>query len=66
MHFQFAEATRAVDEGRVIDQTGAPLHWQPADHVAAITNRARAWFAGDRYQQHVAHIVETTRFRVVD
>lgn len=60
-----AEATRAVDEGRVVDTDGLPVEWKPAPQVAPITNRARAWFATDAYQAEVQRTLEATRHRVV-
>lgn len=57
-----AEASVAVDQGRVRDAKGKPLVWQAHDQVAPITGRVRAWFGSDAYRSAARRAREEARF----
>jgi hypothetical protein len=59
-----AEATAAVDCGRVVDESGAPCTWEPAPQVAPITNRVRHWFASEEYRSAAANAHDQAHFVV--
>ena len=59
-----AEATRAVDEGRVIDATGQVLEWQGVPQVMPITLQVLTWFDSPAYRDTVARTREANRFTV--
>ena len=50
-----AEATRAVDEGRVVDaRTGEPFTWRPVPMVLPVTESLRDRVEGEEYERQVA------------
>lgn len=57
-----AEATLAVDEGRVLDAEGQPVKWQGVPQVMPITLQVMTWFDSPEYQDAVASARETNRF----
>ena len=59
-----AEATRAVDEGRVVDAEGRPVKWQGVPQVMPITLRVMTWFDSPEYKDAVASAREADRFTV--
>ena len=59
-----AEATRAVDEGRVIDATGQALKWEGVPQVMPITLQVLTWFDSPAYRDTVARVREANRFSV--
>jgi acetoin utilization deacetylase AcuC-like enzyme len=60
-----AEATRAVDERRVVDAaTGEPFTWQPMPMVVPVTDRLRALADGEEYESKVAAEAAKLSFRL--
>lgn len=50
-----AEATRAVDEGRVVDaRTGEPFTWRPVPMVLPVADSLRDRVEGEEYERQVA------------
>ncbi|HEX7182310.1 MAG TPA: hypothetical protein VF756_10730 [Thermoanaerobaculia bacterium] len=50
-----AEASRAVAEGRVIDErTGRPFEWKPMPLVLPVTDRLREKVTGEEYERRMA------------
>ena len=60
-----AAATRAVDEGRVIDAGGQVLEWRGVPQVMPITLQVLTWFDSPEYQDAVAKSRDANRFEVV-
>jgi len=60
-----AVATRAVDEGRVIDAAGRALRWEGSPQVMPITLQVLTWFDSPGYQETVARTREENRFEIV-
>jgi len=63
-HLPLARATEAVDAGLVCAADGEVVIWQAQPQVAAITNRARAWFADDGYREQRDRAFALARFRL--
>lgn len=62
-----AEASRAVDEGRVVDAgTGAPVRWEGVPVVIPVSKRLEEMVFGDAYEAEVAATLETLDFRLLD
>jgi acetoin utilization deacetylase AcuC-like enzyme len=60
-----AEATRAVDERRVVDAgTGEPFTWQPMPMVVPVSERLRALAEGEEYEGKVAEEAAKRAFRL--
>jgi acetoin utilization deacetylase AcuC-like enzyme len=60
-----AEATRAVAEGRVVDEsTGRPAEWLPIPSVVPVSERLKALVTGPIYEEEVAREVSRHRFRL--
>ncbi len=60
-----AEATRAVDEGRVIDEhSGEVFTWIPAPMVIPVTERLRSLVQSEEYERAVAAHTTDTSFRL--
>lgn len=53
-HLPLAEATRAVDEGRVVDNaTGETVHWHPMHMALPISEKLREHLRSDDYEARV-------------
>jgi acetoin utilization deacetylase AcuC-like enzyme len=60
-----SEATRAVDEKRVVDaRTGEPFVWRPMPMVMPVTDRLRVLVEGEEYEGKVAAEAERHAFRL--
>ncbi len=59
-----AEATQAVDEGRVIDAEGRPVKWQGVPQVMPITLQVMTWFDSPEYKDAVARTRDAGHFSV--
>ena len=59
-------ATRAVDDGRVIDDAGEPVAWRGLPQVMPITLQVHTWLDSTQYRESVDRTREACRFRVVD
>jgi acetoin utilization deacetylase AcuC-like enzyme len=60
-----SEASRAVGEGRVIDErTGRPLVWPAAPMVYPLTDPLREQVSGDAYEARVAEALAGLSFRL--
>ncbi len=59
-----AAATRAVDDGRVLDAAGEPLSWQGLPQVMPITLQVRTWLDSPEYRESVAGTTESEHFTV--
>jgi acetoin utilization deacetylase AcuC-like enzyme len=60
-----ADATRAVDERRVVDAaTGEPFTWQPMPMVVPVSDRLRALADGEEYERKVAEEAAKLSFRL--
>lgn len=60
-----AEASRAVGEGRVIDErTGAPFEWKPMPMVLPVTERMREKVTGEDYERRMAEAAAGYAFRM--
>ncbi len=59
-----AAATRAVDEGRVVDADGRAVKWQGVPQVMPITLQVMTWFDSPEYQDAVAGALEANRFTI--
>lgn len=57
-----AAATRAVDEGRVIDATGQALEWRGVPQVMPITLQVLTWFDSTEYRDAVEKVGKACRF----
>jgi hypothetical protein len=55
-----------VEAGRVVDETGTPLDWEPGPQVLPVSQRARAWFESDAYRSELKRVRQTIRLRVLD
>ncbi len=60
------EATRAVAEGRVRDEQGRAVEWQPSPMVLAVTERLEKHVHGDDYEAALAEAAGRFRFRLLD
>ncbi len=60
-----AAATRAVDDGRVVNAAGDPVTWQGVPQVMPITLQVHTWFDSPEYQDAVAETREANRFTVL-
>lgn len=61
-----AEGTKAVAEGRVIDQgTGEPYAWEPAEMVLPVSHELRARMRGEEYNRAVDEARERSTFRLI-
>ncbi|HEX5005085.1 MAG TPA: histone deacetylase [Gemmatimonadales bacterium] len=59
------DASRAVEEGRVVDvRTGAPVAWEPASMVLPVSDRLRRLVEGDRYEQEVERALAALSYRL--
>lgn len=62
---RLVEATRAVEEGRVIDSaTGAPVPWEPAPMVIPVSVRLRDLVEGQAYEEALEQELGTLSFRL--
>jgi acetoin utilization deacetylase AcuC-like enzyme len=60
-----AEATRAVAEGRVIDEsTGEPAEWSPIPSVVSVSHRLKARVTGPAYGEEVEREAKRLRYRL--
>ena len=60
-----SEATRAVDEKRVVDdRTGEPFIWRPAPMVMPVTDRLRTLVESEEYERQVKAEAERHAFRI--
>jgi acetoin utilization deacetylase AcuC-like enzyme len=61
-----SEATKAVDDGRLVDaRTGQPAVWQPVATVLPVSERLQALVTGPEYESAVAEAAPRFSFRVV-
>lgn len=58
------EATRAVAEGRVRDEAGRPVEWEPSPMVLAVTERLEKHVHGDDYEAALAEAAGGYRFHL--
>lgn len=58
------EATRAVAEGRVRDEAGRPVEWEPSPMVLAVTERLDKHVHGDDYEAALSEAAGRFRFRL--
>jgi len=62
---RLVEATRAVEQGRVIDSaTGAPVPWEPAPMVIPVSARLRDLVEGQAYEEALERELATLSFRL--
>ncbi len=62
-----AEASAAVEEGRVVEaKTGAPLPWPVMPMVFPVTDRLRERVDGEKYQAEVEKAAADLAFRLVE
>jgi acetoin utilization deacetylase AcuC-like enzyme len=62
-----AEATRAVERGRVIDvETDEPLKWEVRAQVLPITLRLSSYFMSEEYRRVALEQRQRRRFRLLD
>jgi acetoin utilization deacetylase AcuC-like enzyme len=62
---RLVEATRAVEEGRVVDAaTGAVVEWEPAPMVIPVSQRLRELVEGPRYEAAVDEALATLSYRL--
>lgn len=62
---RLVDATRAVEEGRVIDAaTGAPLAWEPAPMVIPVSARLRALVEGPAYEDALDRELSQLSYRL--
>ncbi len=61
-----AEAARAVDEGRLVDGDGRPLHWVPAPMVLPWSERLKAILQGEDFERQVAAASAGLRYSLRD
>ncbi len=59
-----AEASWAVEEGRVLDEAGTAVRWQPAEMVAPLTPDLRGYLESDPYARALVEAREAARFRI--
>jgi acetoin utilization deacetylase AcuC-like enzyme len=60
-----AEATQAVAEGRVIDESrGRPAEWYPIPSVVPVSDRLKALVTGPAYEREVEREAAHLRFRL--
>jgi hypothetical protein len=60
-----AEATRAVDEGRVIDDSrGEAAEWSPIPAVVYVSERLKTLVTGPAYEKEVEHELARLHFRL--
>ncbi len=66
-NLNLAEATRAVECGRVIDvETGEPIKWEVRAQVLPITLRLSSYFMSDEYRRSVLEHRQRRSFRLRD
>ena len=64
---ELATATRAIEEGHVVDaQTGAPIAWDPGPMVLAVSAQLRERLEGPAYEASRASARAQASFRVVE
>ena len=62
-----AEGTKAVEEGRVIDEiTGGVYAWEPSEMVLPVSSELRARIRGEEYERAVEEAREGCSFRLSD
>lgn len=60
------EATRCVDEGRIVDEeTGEPFPWKPSPVVIPVSPRLKERFASEEFQGSLALAREGSHLRIV-
>jgi hypothetical protein len=60
-----AEATRAVAEGRVVDErTGEPAEWKPIPSVVPVSARLKTLVSGPEYEEEAAREARRLDFRL--
>ncbi|HUF79431.1 MAG TPA: histone deacetylase [Thermoanaerobaculia bacterium] len=60
-----AEATRAVEDGRVVDAaTGEPLRWHPVPMLMAVSGRLKERLGSDEYRERLEAARGRFRFRL--
>jgi acetoin utilization deacetylase AcuC-like enzyme len=66
-HLSLAVASKALEEGRVIDEsTGEPLAWEGFPMMVAATDRLRDLVTSDQYEQRVAAELAGLRLRLMN
>jgi len=63
-HLSLADATWALDNGRVFDAKGRVVSWLPVDQMMPTTRGAQAWFESKRYKKRVERARLQWRFHV--
>lgn len=63
-HLTLADATQAITESRVFDDTGQPVVWTPAPQVLPTTPAFRAWFESEDYQRQVTQARDSVLFSI--
>jgi hypothetical protein len=60
-----AESSRAVEEGRVIEEpAGQALRWEPGEMIVPLTEPVRSWIEAAAYAEAAARAREAARFWV--
>lgn len=64
-HLPLGEATRAVDQGRVLDaETGEPVRWQPVPMLMAVSDKLQRRLEADDYRERLEAARGEFRFRL--
>lgn len=63
---ELGEATRAVDQGRVLDQDGEVVRWRGLPQVVPITLRLQTWLDSREYKDAVMAARACHSFTVID
>jgi len=56
--YPIPEATRIIDEGRLVDGKGQRVVWQPGDQIWPATPRLKAYFASDAFEKRANEALE--------
>ncbi len=59
-----ADATRHVREGRVLEDGGETLKWEPSLQIAPLTPRAKQWFVSEEYRTTMERARDASKFRL--
>jgi hypothetical protein len=59
-----AEASWAVEEGRVLDEAGTAVRWLPAEMVAPLTSELRGYVESEAYTLAAGEARDSVRFRI--
>lgn len=65
-HLPLGDATRAVDQGRVVDErTGEPVEWEPVPMLMAVSDRLKEKLAGEESEDEKEAVRDRYRFRLM-